>query len=128
MPLLYDGECGFCTAGIGWLRRRFDPEAESVPAENLDAVQWVEGGVRASGADAVAAWLRTSRRLRPIVRLIPLGLPLGRRLYPVVARNRGALGTMVRRWHSAAALISAARRSMRSSWTTRTRSSGDRGG
>ena len=96
MPLLYDGECRFCIAGIAWLRRRFDPAAESVPAEGLDAVQWVDGGVRLSGADAVAAWLRTSRRLRPLVRLMPIGLPLGRLLYPVVARNRGRLSRLLR--------------------------------
>ena len=95
MPLLYDGDCRFCTAGIAWMRRRFDPAAESLPAEGLDAVQWVDGDVRASGADAVAAWLRTSRRLRPVVRLIPLGLPLGRLLYPLLARNRGRIGRIM---------------------------------
>jgi predicted DCC family thiol-disulfide oxidoreductase YuxK len=97
MPLLYDGECRFCVAGIGWLRRRFDPAAPSVPAEDLDAVEWVDGDVRLSGADAVAAWLRTARRLRPVVRVMPIGLPLGRLLYPVLARNRRRLGSMVRR-------------------------------
>jgi len=109
MPLLYDGDCRFCTAAILWMRRRFDPAAESVPWQEADlaalgigaeecrrAVQWVGDG-RASGADAIAAWVRTARRLRPVVRIIPLGLPLGRLVYPVVARNRGRLGTMVRR-------------------------------
>jgi predicted DCC family thiol-disulfide oxidoreductase YuxK len=96
MPLLYDGECRFCTDAIAWMRGRFDPAAESVPAPGLDAVQWVDGDVRLSGADAVAAWLRTSRRLRPLVRLIPLGLPLGRLLYPVVAQNRRRIGRILR--------------------------------
>lgn len=97
MPLRYDGGCRFCADGIGWLRRRFDPEAESVPAEDLDAVEWVDGDVRLSGADAIAAWLRSSRRLRPLVSLIPLGLPLGRLLYPVVARSRGRLSRLTAR-------------------------------
>jgi predicted DCC family thiol-disulfide oxidoreductase YuxK len=96
MPLLYDGDCRFCVAGIAWLRSRFDPAAESVPARDLDAVEWVDGDLRLSGADAIAAWLRSSRRLRPLVRLIPLGLPLGRLLYPVVARNRGRLSRLLR--------------------------------
>jgi predicted DCC family thiol-disulfide oxidoreductase YuxK len=96
MPLLYDGDCRFCTESIAWMRRRFDPAAESLPAEGLDAVRWVDGDARASGADAIAAWLRTSRRLRPVVRLIPLGLPLGRLLYPVVARNRGRISRIRR--------------------------------
>ena len=110
MPLLFDGDCDFCTGAIAWLRRRFDPAAASEPWQEADlaalgvsedacrqAVQWAGEGTRASGADAIAAWLRTARRLRPVVRLIPLGLPLGRLLYPVVARNRRRLGTMVRR-------------------------------
>ena len=96
MPLLYDGDCDFCTRGIAWLDRRFDPAAGSEPAQGLEAVTWVDGDVRATGADAVAAWLRTSRRLRPLVRLIPLGLPLGRLLYPVVARNRGRMSRIGR--------------------------------
>jgi predicted DCC family thiol-disulfide oxidoreductase YuxK len=98
MPLLYDGDCAFCTAAIGWMRRRFDPAAATVAVRSgeLDAVQWVDGDVRASGADAIAAWLRSARRLRPVVRLIPLGLPLGRLLYPVVARHRRRLSRIVR--------------------------------
>jgi predicted DCC family thiol-disulfide oxidoreductase YuxK len=98
MPLLYDGDCAFCTAAIGWMRRRFDPAAATVAVRSgeLDAVQWVDGDVRVSGADAIAAWLRSARRLRPVVRLIPLGLPLGRLLYPVVARHRRRLSRIVR--------------------------------
>ena len=96
MHLLYDGDCGFCTASVAWMRRRFDPAAESVPAQDLDAVQWVDGELRLSGADAIAAWLRSARRLRPLVRLMPLGLPLGRLLYPVVARNRSRLSRLLR--------------------------------
>jgi predicted DCC family thiol-disulfide oxidoreductase YuxK len=98
MPLLYDGDCVFCTAAIGWMRRRFDPEGETVPVRSgeLDAVEWRDADVRASGADAIAAWLRSARRLRPLVRLIPVGLPLGRLLYPVVARNRGRLSRLLR--------------------------------
>jgi predicted DCC family thiol-disulfide oxidoreductase YuxK len=110
MPLLYDGDCRFCTHAIAWMARRFDPVAESVAWQEADleplgvtleevkeAVQWAEGGERASGADAIAAWLRAARRLRPVVRLFPVGLPLGRLLYPVVARNRGRISTMVPR-------------------------------
>jgi len=96
MALLYDGDCRFCVAGIAWLRHCFDPAAESMPARDLDAVEWVDGDLRLSGADAVAAWLRSARRLRLLVRLMPLGLPLGRLLYPVVARNRSRLSRLLR--------------------------------
>jgi predicted DCC family thiol-disulfide oxidoreductase YuxK len=110
MPLLFDGDCRFCTDGVALLRRWFAPRAASVPYQEADlralgvserecerAVQWVDGRSRAAGADAMAAWLRTGRKLRPLVRLVPVGLPLGRLVYPVVARNRGRLGRMMRR-------------------------------
>lgn len=107
MPLLYDGDCRFCTDAIAWMARRFDPAAESVAWQEADlaalgvtaeeadrAVQWADDGERASGADAIAAWLRSARKLRPLVRLLPVGLPLGRLLYPVVARNRGRISRL----------------------------------
>lgn len=97
MVLLFDGECRFCTDGIGWLQRRFDPAAPSMAATgDLDAVEWVGGDVRLTGADAVAAWLRTARRLRPLTWFFPVGLPLGRLVYPVVARNRGRISRLWR--------------------------------
>ena len=59
MPLLFDGDCGFCTGAIAWLRRRFDPAAASEPWQEADlaalgvseeacrqAVQWVGNGTR----------------------------------------------------------------------------------
>lgn len=87
----------------------FAPAAGTVPWQEADlaslglgeeqcrtAVQWSNGRSVASGADAVAAWLRTARRNRWLVPLIPFGLPLARLLYPVVARNRGRLSRLVR--------------------------------
>jgi len=110
MPLLFDGDCGFCTDGVALLRRWFAPRAASIPYQEADldalgvaeneceqAVQWVGAGMRASGADAIAAWLATACRRRPLLRLITVGLPLGRALYPTVVRNRGSLGRMMRR-------------------------------
>jgi predicted DCC family thiol-disulfide oxidoreductase YuxK len=107
--LVLDGDCRFCRAAVARLERWFEPRAGSVPwqsadlaalglteAECREAVQWSEGGRTAAGADAVAAWLATARRHRRLVRLFPLGLPLGRLLYPVVARNRGRLSRLLR--------------------------------
>ena len=71
--LVFDGECGFCTRCVAWLRR-LDPQgkvdvqpyqAEGVPAsihatveECRGSVQWLGAdGVRRSGADAVNAVL-----------------------------------------------------------------------
>ena len=106
---MFDGSCGFCTRVVARLQRLFEPAAGTVPWQEADlavlglteeqcraAVQWSQGGAVASGADAVAAWLRTARRNRWLVVAIPLGLPLGRLLYPVVARNRGRLGRLTR--------------------------------
>lgn len=71
--LVFDGECGFCTRCVAWLRRldaqgKVDVQpyqAAGVPAsigasveECRDAVQWLgPDGVRRSGADAVNAVL-----------------------------------------------------------------------
>jgi predicted DCC family thiol-disulfide oxidoreductase YuxK len=71
--LVFDGDCGFCTRCVGWLRR-LDPDgrvevrpyqAPGVPAsigagvqECHDSVQWLgPDGRRRSGADAVNAAL-----------------------------------------------------------------------
>jgi predicted DCC family thiol-disulfide oxidoreductase YuxK len=71
--LVFDGECGFCTRCVAWVRR-LDPQgridvrpyqAEGVPAsigataeQCHESVQWVgPDGVRRSGADAANAVL-----------------------------------------------------------------------
>ncbi|WP_433784756.1 thiol-disulfide oxidoreductase DCC family protein [Actinomycetospora sp. CA-101289] len=71
--LVFDGECGFCTRCVDWLRR-LDPQgkidvqpfqAEGVPASIGATVEECQGavqflgpdGVRRSGADAVNAVL-----------------------------------------------------------------------
>jgi predicted DCC family thiol-disulfide oxidoreductase YuxK len=69
--LVFDGECGFCTRCVGWVRRldtrdRIDIrplQAEGAPAsvgatpeQCREAVQWLgPDGVSRSGADAVNA-------------------------------------------------------------------------
>jgi predicted DCC family thiol-disulfide oxidoreductase YuxK len=73
--LVFDGECGFCTRCVGWVRRldrrgRIDVrpyQAPGAPAsvgasteQCAEAVQWLgPDGVRRSGADAVNAVLST---------------------------------------------------------------------
>ena len=73
--LVFDGQCGFCTRCVGWLRAidrhgRIDVQpyqAPGVPAsigataeQCQDAVQWRgPDGVRRSGAEAVNAVLST---------------------------------------------------------------------
>jgi predicted DCC family thiol-disulfide oxidoreductase YuxK len=108
--LVYDGDCGFCVAAISRLSRWFEPRAPSEPWQSADlealglteeecraAVQWVSDGRHVSGADAVSAWLRTGRRLTWLTAFFPPLLPLGRLVYPVVARNRSALSRLLRR-------------------------------
>lgn len=70
--LLYDGDCGFCTTTVGWLRRHAASPATVVPWQYADlvalglgshdcaeTVQWVQGSTRVVGPDAVAAYLGT---------------------------------------------------------------------
>lgn len=75
--LIFDGDCGFCTTSVKFLRRYVKPncliiewqhadlDALGLTAEQCnDAVQWVGVGprrVRASGGAAIAAALKTGR-------------------------------------------------------------------
>lgn len=101
--LIYDADCWFCTRSARWLATGQDwspvPwQATDLSALGLDeamvttAAYWVDGGaVRAAGASAIAAALRTRagwRRLAGRVIDSPPVRPLARQVYRVVARNR----------------------------------------
>ena len=71
--LLYDGECRFCTASARWLERHAPSSSRVQPWQRGDladlgvsaeqcaeAVQWVGNGRRASGPEALAAYLQSS--------------------------------------------------------------------
>ncbi len=75
--LVYDGDCGFCSACAEFIERRIPTRAAVVPwqfadlpslgltqAQVEEAVQWVAAdGTVASGPDAVALLLRDAGRL-----------------------------------------------------------------
>ena len=105
--LLFDGECGFCTATAERVRRwgrgriavtpwqRADLRALGVTAEQAaTAVQWSDGRRVAAGAEAFSAalvaiggWWRVAGRVLawPVVRVV------ARWTYGAVARNRHRL-------------------------------------
>jgi predicted DCC family thiol-disulfide oxidoreductase YuxK len=72
--VLYDGDCGFCTASVRAASRRLRAPVQAVPWQRADlaalgvppgdarlAVQWIGAdGTRFQGHRAVAAWLRGS--------------------------------------------------------------------
>lgn len=105
--LLFDGDCGFCTAAADRMRRwgrgrivvtpwqRADLGAFGITAEEAaTAVQWSDGHRVASGAEAFsAALVAIGGRWRAVGRA--LALPgvrvLARWTYRVVARNRHRL-------------------------------------
>jgi predicted DCC family thiol-disulfide oxidoreductase YuxK len=106
--LIYDGDCGFCTATARWLDRRVGPDTDVEPWQALDlseyeltandvasAAYWVEpSGELQRGHHAVASsliavgglWRPLGRLLRtpPVSWLAALG-------YTVVAANRHRL-------------------------------------
>lgn len=108
--LLFDGECGFCTRSLGWLRwldrhGRIEtlpyqqPGApESIGAsfdECSGSVQWRgPDGTRLAGAAAVNAALGSALGTTLPRRLYRLSSGPQERLYDLVARNRRRLPGM----------------------------------
>lgn len=107
VALIYDGDCGFCTATAHWVQDRAGRPGLVAPWQGLDlaefgltsaqaaaAVQWVGSGQRCSGADAVAAALAYCgpgwRALGKLMSIGPFAM-VARGLYPTIARNRHRL-------------------------------------
>lgn len=111
--LLYDGDCGFCTASTHWLEARLGPfDGNSwplvrpwhsddeqrygiTPAEADLEIHWVDrcGGIL-GGADAILAYGRTGGGGWPwLARLLsrPGAVQLTRAGYRLIARNRHRL-------------------------------------
>jgi predicted DCC family thiol-disulfide oxidoreductase YuxK len=108
--LLFDGECGFCTRSLGWLRmldgkHRIEslpyqqPGApESVGAgfdECSESLQWLgTDGIRLQGAAAANAALGVAVDSSWPSRLYARSSGVQERLYGLVARNRRRLPGM----------------------------------
>jgi len=110
--LVYDGDCGFCTASARFLARVVHTRATLVPWQEADlraleltverargSVQWVgppggrSGGHR-DGARAIAAALRSGRQPWPLMGAVvelPGVVRVAQRLYHVVSANRHRL-------------------------------------
>lgn len=106
--LIFDGDCGFCTAAANWITRHWTEPARAVPWQELgrdglaavgitetevaDAAYWVDAhGTTSRGHLAVAAALRAAggwRRLAGSALLVPPLSWLGRPGYWLVARYR----------------------------------------
>lgn len=105
--LIFDGDCAFCRCSARFLEQRVRPRASVVPYQQTDvaslslsadecreAVQWVNGNLRRSGARAIAAVLREAgvpwRILGTLIDVAPVR-PLAAFVYGLVARNRSRL-------------------------------------
>ena len=103
--LIFDGECGFCSASARFAEHWVRPRARIEPWQNLDltsfglteqecteAAQWVDrDGAVTSGARAIAAALIAGRAPWPVVGRVldtPAVRPLAARVYRWVALNR----------------------------------------
>lgn len=105
--LLYDGDCGFCSASIDWLSRwemlgvpartwqSWDADRLPVPVERLATeVVLVEGPAVLGGPDALAAAVRASGSWRRVLGgfvMLPAVRAVARPVYRAVARNRHRL-------------------------------------
>ncbi len=106
--LVYDGDCGFCSACARAVRRWVPTLAEVVPWQQADLARlgltpaeaahvlwWVaDDGSRSAGPEAVAALLRSSHRGWRVVGRVLAWPPVRAVAWPVyrwVARNRHRL-------------------------------------
>ena len=103
--LVYDGDCGFCTAAARWARRRLNNDYRVIASQQADldalglteedvarSAWWVHlDGTRSDEHRSIAAALLAMSAPWPAVgRLLTLGpiSPLARAVYRLVANNR----------------------------------------
>lgn len=103
--LIYDGDCGFCTATVRWAERRLSDDYRVVPSQQADldtldltqedvarSAWWIDpNGSRFDEHRCIAAALRAMHAPWPAVgRIMTLGPinPLARGVYRLVANNR----------------------------------------
>ena len=103
--LVYDGDCGFCTATARWVERRLSDDYQVVPSQQIDlgalslteddvarSAWWIgSDGTRGDDHRSIAGALRAMGGIWPAVgRLLTLGpiSPLARGVYRLVANNR----------------------------------------
>lgn len=106
--LIYDGDCGFCTATAGWIERRLPDGAQVSPWQALNiadfdlteddvstAAYWVDPGGRAHrGEDGIALSLVAAGGFWGLLGRLMRKSPfrqMARVLYPIIARNRHRL-------------------------------------
>ena len=103
--LVYDGDCGFCTATARWAKRRLSDDYQVVPSQQADltalgltgddvarSAWWIDpDGTRSDEHRSIAGALGAMGGAWPTVgRLLTLGpiSPLARWVYRLVANNR----------------------------------------
>ena len=59
--LIYDGDCGFCTAAANWFDDRVDPDTNVQPWQALDLVAL---GLTVDDVSSAAYWLEPSGELQ----------------------------------------------------------------
>lgn len=102
--LVFDGDCGICTASADWIRAHA-PDVTVVShrehgVDSLDKVWFIDATGRREGADAVAAVLRRCDGAQWRVLGMVIGAPVVRQVarcaYWLVARNRTRLSRLFR--------------------------------
>lgn len=106
--LIYDGDCGFCTATARWVERRLSDDYRVVPSQQSDlaalgltqddvarSAWWIDpDGTRFDEHQCIAKALGAMRAPWPALgRLLTLGpiSPLARGVYRLVASNRSRI-------------------------------------
>lgn len=97
--LVFDGDCGICTASARWIRTRASRVSvvshHEYGVASIDKVLFVDESGRREGADAIAAVLRRCDAARWRVAGSVIGAPIirvvARVVYRVIASNRTRL-------------------------------------
>ncbi len=110
--VIVDGDCTFCRRAVAWIRPRLTQKTRFVPYQLVDLtalsltrreceqrVQFICGGYRSSGANAVADLLQDMKLpYKLLAHLMRSLAPVSQRVYDYVAAHRaGQLAQLIAR-------------------------------
>lgn len=90
--LVYDGDCGFCTASAAWIARRWPAGngPEAVPWQRLPPAVAARAGLTRGDLERAAWWIEGAARPEEGPRAVAAALVAARRPWPMVGHALSA--------------------------------------